>query len=177
MNQENEKLKSKPKILAFLTNKRTQKYLNRLCIDEWVDVYIDKRKLFLKVNEENLREKSRLDGCYIWTTEIGADEAADQEIYERYKDLKYVEDDFRTFKTNFLDIWPFHSNSASKGHLFINNAAHIIVRELRKAWFDMNITVQEGIKVLSLICQNSIKFSDSVDIKLIPEPSNQAKDL
>lgn len=41
----------------------------------------------------------------------------------------------------------------------------------------MNITVQEGIKVLSLICQNSIKFSDSVDIKLIPEPSNQAKDL
>lgn len=121
MNQENEKLKSKPKVLAFLTKKRTQKYLNRLCIDEWVDVYIDKRKLFLKVNEENLREKSRLDGCYIWTTEIGADEAADQEIYERYKDLKYVEDDFRTFKTNFLEIRPIHvrTPASTRGHLFI----------------------------------------------------------
>ena len=179
VNQENEKLKSKPRMSAHLAKTRTKKYLNRLCIAEWVEVYIDKRQLFLNVNEESLKEKSKLDGCYIWTTELGTDEAADQEVYNRYKDLKYVEDDFRTFKTDFLEIRPIHVRTpeSTQGHLFVTMLAHMIVRELRKAWFDMNITVDESLRMLSLICQNSIRCSDGVNINLITEPSNQAADL
>lgn len=179
VNQENEKLKSKPNISATLAENRTNKYLSRLCIAEWVKTCITNRQLYLELNEEKLKERSKFDGCYIWTTELGTDEATDQEIYDRYKDLKYIEDDFRTFKTNFLEIRPIHVRTpeSTRGHLFITMLAHMIVKELRQAWFDMDITVQEGLKLLSLICQDAIKFSDDVNVKMISQPSEKALKL
>jgi transposase len=175
VDQENEKLRLKPKTSALLAKNRTRKYLGRLCISEWVNVCINKRELQLEINQDKLNERAKYDGCYIWTTELGTDEATDREVYDRYKDLKYVEDDFRTFKTNFLEIRPIHvrTPASTKGHLFITMLAHMLVKELRVAWFDMNITVQEGLRQLSLICQNSIRCSDDININIIPEPSKE----
>lgn len=176
VNQENEKLRSKPNTSATLAKSRTKKYLSRLCISEWVDVYIDKRKLHLSVDENCLKEKSKFDGCYIWTTELSADEATDQEIYERYKDLKYIEDDFRTFKTNLLEIRPIHVRTvdSTRGHLFVTMLAHMIVREIKQSLLDINMTIEESLRVLGLICQNSIRCSDDITIEMIPEPTKEA---
>lgn len=179
VDQENEKLRLKPKTSAHLSKNRTKKYLARLCINDWVDVYINKRELHLRIDQEKLNERAKFDGCYVWTTELGKEEATDREVYDRYKDLKHVEDDFRTFKTNFLEIRPIHVRTpgSTKGHLFITMLAHMIVRELRGAWSDMNITVQEGLRLLSLICQNSIRCSDNININMISEPSKEASIL
>jgi hypothetical protein len=179
VDQENAKLRLKPKTSAHLSKYRTKKYLARLCINEWVDVYINKRELHLRIDQEKLNERAKFDGCYVWTTELGKEEATDREVYDRYKDLKHVEDDFRTFKTNFLEIRPIHVRTpgSTKGHLFITMLAHMIVRELRGAWCDMNITVQEGLRLLSLICQNSIRCSDNININMISEPSKEASIL
>lgn len=179
VDQENEKLQLKPNMSANLAKTRTKAYVSRLCINEWADIYINKRQLYIRVNEESLKEKSKFDGCYIWTTELGIEEATDREVYDRYKDLKYVEDDFRTFKTDYLEVRPIHvrTRASTKGHLFITMLAHMIVRELRQAWSDVNITVQEGLRLLSLTCQNSIEYSENLNINMIPTPSTKAKSL
>ncbi len=179
VDQENKKLESKPTMSAVLAKNRIRQYLKKLCIAEWVSVSVEKRQLRLEIDQERLKEKSKFDGCYVWTTELGKEEASDLEIFERYKDLKYVEDDFRTFKSNFLEIRPIYVRTveSTKGHIFITMLAHMIVRELRSRLAEVNMTAEEALRVLGLICQNSIKCSDAVTIEMIPAPSKEATNI
>ena len=175
INQENLRLASKPKSSPHTAKKRTQKYLKRLCIYEWVNVRISDKRLYLEVNEENLKVRSRFDGCYVWTTDVPEDDASNRVIYERYKDLKYVEEDFRSFKTCFLNIRPVfvRSEESTRGHILTLMLAHMIVKELRTAWSKMNITVEEGLAKLSLLCQNRMQFQDGQNINFIPTPNDE----
>lgn len=176
--QENLRLSEKIKSSVHTAKKRTQKYLKKLFLYEWVDIKIEKRQLFLKIDEEALKEKSKFDGCYIWTTDWTEDQLSDREIYEQYKNLKYIEDDFRSFKTTFLEIRPIfvRSEESTRGHLLVVMLAHIIVRELRKAWETLNKTVAEGLTELSLLCRQTVQFSDK-KIECIPTPTKEMSEL
>ena len=179
IDKENERLEAKPKSSSEPAKARIEKYLKRLCISDWVFVRVEGRRLELVVDSEKLEERAKFDGCYIWTTELSAEEVGDREIYERYKDLKYVEDDFRTLKTDFLEVRPIHVRTpgSTRGHLFVTMLAFMIVRELRLAWKNENLTVEDGLRILSLICQNSIKCSDDVSVEKISNPSKEAARL
>jgi transposase len=174
VDQENLRLSEKIKSSAYTARRRIQKYLKKLYLYEWVDVTIEKRQLSLKIDEEALKEKSKFDGCYIWTTDLTEDQLSDREIYEEYKNLKYIEDDFRTFKTNFLEVRPIfvRSEESTRGHLLTVMLAHMIVRELRKAWETLNKTVAEGLTELSLLCRQTVQFSDK-KIECIPTPTHE----
>ena len=171
VDSENEFLKTRARASPQLAKNRIKKYLKKLCIVEWVNVNISKRQLVLKVDEESLKVKSAFDGCYVWTTEISEKEASDQEIYNRYKDLKYVEEDFRTLKTCFLEIRPVYVRTleSTHGHIFHMMLAHMIVRELRQAWACLNITVEEGLMRLSSICYQTLQLSEGVNVSCIPK--------
>ena len=103
---------------------------------------------------------------------------SDREVYEQYKNLKYVEDDFRTFKTSFLEIRPIYvrSEASTRGHLLVIMLAHMILRELRNAWKTFNLTVEEGLEELSLICRHSLNIAGK-EINCIPTPSKHANPL
>lgn len=178
IDQENFRLSQKQKSSPHIAKKRIQKYLQRLCIFEWVDVMIVKSQLFLKIDEERLKEKSKFDGCYIWTTDWKEDQFSNREIYEKYKDLKFIEDDFRTFKTTFLEIRPIfvRSEKSTRGHLVVVMLAHIILRELRKAWGHFNKTVEEALADLSLLCRNTVQISDKKK-SCIPTPNDDLSKL
>ena len=173
--QENAKLRDKLKTSANLAKKRIQKILKKLCVFEWVNVSIEKRQLILSIDKQKLEEKGSFDGCYVWTTDRDVSELSDREVYEQYKNLKYVEDDFRTFKTCFLEIRPIfvRSEASTRGHLLVMMLAHMIVRELRKAWKSFNLTVEEGIQELSLICRHHLRFAEK-EINCIPTASTHA---
>jgi len=179
VDQENAKLREKPKSSAYTVKRRTQSYLKRLCLHEWVSVKIKRRKLYLKIDEKALKIKAKFDGCYIWTTDWSEEKINNREIYELYKNLKYIEDDFRTFKTTFLEIRPIfvRSEESTRGHLVIVMLAHMIIRELRIAWEKFNKTVEEGLKELSLLCRQTIQFSDGHKIECIPTPIPQMSEL
>lgn len=176
---ENDKLKTKPNSSSITAKARIKKYLKKLCVSEWVSVSIKKRFLELSINTEQLNERAKFDGCYIWTTELPASEVSDREVYERYKDLKYVEDGFRTLKTEFLEVRPIHVRTpeSTRGHLFVTMLAYMIVRELRQAWNKIDFTVSEGLRILSLICQNTVKFSNDVTMSMVTSPSKEAAEL
>ena len=179
VDQENLRLSEKQKSSPYVAKRRIQKYLKKLCIFEWVDVYIVKRHLILKINEEQLKEKSSFDGCYVWTTDLSEEQLNNRELYERYKDLKYIEDDFRTFKTTFLKIRPVYVRTlaSTRGHIFHMMLAHMILRELRLAWNHFNITVEEGLKTLSLICYQTLQISEGVNVRCIPKQTGEAAAL
>lgn len=179
VSQENEKLTKKPNISAFLAKNRIQAVLKALCIEEWVDVRIVKRQLFLEIDTEKLDQKAKYDGCYIWTTDLSEAEFTNREIYESYKDLKYVEDDFRSFKTDFLEIRPIfvRSETSTRGHLVVIMLAHMILRELRAAWKDIDGTVEELLGKLNLLCMNNVKLPDGPLASYIPIPDEEGAKL
>jgi transposase len=167
--QENAKLRDKPKMSSHLAKKRIQKVIKKLCIFEWVNVNIEKKQIILSIDQQKLKEKATFDGCYIWTTDRKASEVSDREVYDQYKNLKYIEDDFRTFKTSFLEIRPIfvRTEHSTRGHLLVIMLAHMIVRELRKAWKSFNLTVEEGLRELSLICRHFLRIGER-EINCIP---------
>jgi hypothetical protein len=179
VDQENTRLCELSKASAYAAKRRIQKVLKKLCVYEWVDVSIIKRQLVLQINEDKLKQKSAFDGCYIWTTDLSENELSNREIYERYKDLKYAEDDFRTFKTGFLEVRPIfvRSEASTRGHLVVVMLAHMILRELRRAWAHFDNTVGEGLGKLNLLCLNTMQFSDGRKKNFIPIPDNEGAAL
>lgn len=172
-------LKQRPKALIASAQKKIVRILNKYCLSEWVKVNIQDKKLTLQRDEIKRAEKAKLDGCYIWTTDLSENELSAKEIHSRYKDLKYVEDDFRSFKSNFLEIRPFfvRSKKSTEGHLLVTMLAHLILRELRTAWAQLNISAKEALDELSLICQNMMKTPDGTKINYIPLPNESMRKL
>ena len=172
LNKENLNLKENPKISVFKAKSRMAKYIKKLCVHEWVEVRKKHRQLYLHFNLESLREKSKMDGCYVWTTDLPIEEASDLEVYQRYKDLKYVEDAFRDSKTAFLEMRPVYvrTEESTKGHLLVLMLAYAILKELKRAWFELDVTVEEGLVKLSTVCQNTLEFASGVKVHCIPEP-------
>jgi transposase len=172
IDQENLRLLEKPKSSSHLAKKRAEKYLKKLFLYEWVNISIKKKQLVLMIDKEALKIKSEFDGCYVWTTDLTEEEASCREIYEQYKNLKYIEDDFRTFKTSFLEIRPIfvRTEESTRGHLLVVMLAHMILRELRNAWGQFNKTVEEGLTELSFLCRQTIRLSEK-QIECIPVPN------
>ena len=172
---ENKKLENEPKASEPAALKRIQTKLKSLYLSEWVQVSENNRQYFLTIDHDKLKEISAFDGCYIWTTDWGDSELSDEEVYKHYKDLKYVEDDFRSLKTAFLEIRPIHvrTKKSTEGHLLVTMLAHMILRELRKAWNPFNKTVAEILQELHLICRNTVQIGDNQKIECISTPNTE----
>lgn len=179
VDQENQRLREKGNASALKAKKRIQKVLKKLCVYEWVSVNVVKRQLILRIEKELLKKKAEMDGCYVWTTDLSEDEASDREVYERYKDLKYVEDDFRTLKTTLLEIRPIYvrSEESTRGHLLVTMLAHMLVRELRAQWMKFDKTTSEALDEISLLCRDYIILPSGRKIDCIPEPNESQAGL
>ncbi|NUO09643.1 MAG: hypothetical protein HUU08_13360 [Candidatus Brocadia sp.] len=69
------------------------------------------------------------------------------EALDRYKDLSEVERAFRGCKTANLEIRPVYvrKEEGSLGHVFMIMPAYMILRRLRRAWTNFDLTVEEGL--------------------------------
>ena len=52
--------------------------------------------------------EAALDGIYVLRTSVPASDLTPAGVLESYKNLAHVERDFRTIKTDDLDLWPIH---------------------------------------------------------------------
>jgi len=84
--------------------------------------------------EEEIARYAHLDGCYVIRSNVAACSQATEELRDRYKDLKYVEQAFRTMKTADIQTWPIrHFNEMQvRGHLFACFLAYRVIWELRQ---------------------------------------------
>lgn len=176
---QNEHLANSSKAKLRSAKKDIQKWLKKLFLDEWVKLENDRRHLRLEIDEGALAEKSRLDGCYVYKTNLCAKEYSPQTVFERYKDLALVEWAFRTCKTTHLDLRPIYVRTAdnTRGHVFIVMLAYMLVKELSQAWKEINLTVEEGLDALACISRTDAHLPNGQTIAYILSPDEISKRL
>ena len=90
-------------------------------------------------------DEARLDGIYVIRTPVPAADLDAAGAVTAYKNLKYVERDFRHIKSDDLDLRPvFHRlEKRVKGHVLICMLAAYLTWHLRQAWAPLTYTDEE----------------------------------
>jgi hypothetical protein len=92
--------------------------------------------------QDQIDEEAALDGFYVLRTPLPASELDAPGVVTAYKNLKYVERDFRHIKADDLDLRPvFHRlEERVKAHVLICMLACYLVWHLRRAWAPLTFT-------------------------------------
>ena len=100
-------------------------------------------------------------------------------MHDRYKDLAQVEQAFRTCKTTHLEIRPINVRTAehTRGHVFAVMLAYLIRRALSRAWAALDVTVEEGLHQLQMLCSTQVKVQGGGSCLRIPTPGPAAAAL
>ena len=128
-----------------------------------------------------LQAAAQLDGCYVVETDLKAPQADAQTIHDRYKDLALVERDFRTLKTGHLEFRPWFvcTEDNTQAHALTSMLALKVRRHLERAWWSLEVTVEEGLRELEKLCVMELVHPESgkVVARQVPEPSARQKQL
>jgi hypothetical protein len=102
-----------------------------------------------------------------------------QTLHDRYKDLTLVEQAFRTSKTVHLEMRPWYvrSEKSTRGHTLVVMLAYLLVRYLRRAWTEMDLRVEEGLRQLTTLCATQILVKGEVRCNQIPTPRDLSQKL
>ena len=95
--------------------------------------------------QHQIDAEAALDGFYVLRTPVPADKLDAAGVVTAYKNLKYVERDFRHIKSDDLDLRPvFHRlEERVKAHVLICMLACYLTWHLRRAWAPLTYTDQD----------------------------------
>jgi len=98
--------------------------------------------LAIERRQDQIDAEAALDGFYVLRTPIPAAELDGPAVVTAYKNLKYVERDFRHIKSDDLDLRPvFHRlEERVKAHVLICMLACYLTWHLRRAWAPLTFT-------------------------------------
>jgi len=108
------------------------------------DVAITDASLTVARKQDQISAEAALDGFYVLRTPVAASQLDASGVVTAYKNLKYVERDFRHIKSDDLDLRPvFHRlEERVKAHVLICMLACYLTWHLRKAWTPLTFTDQ-----------------------------------
>ncbi|HYZ56272.1 MAG TPA: IS1634 family transposase [Streptosporangiaceae bacterium] len=108
------------------------------------EVAITDDSLTVARRQEQIDEEAALDGLYVIRTPVPGGELDAPSAVSAYKNLKYVERDFRHIKTDDLDLRPvFHRlEERVRAHVLICMLACYLTWHLRRAWAPLTFTDQ-----------------------------------
>ena len=95
--------------------------------------------------QDQIDAEAALDGFYVLRTPVPASELDAPAVVTAYKNLKYVERDFRHIKSDDLDLRPvFHRlEERVRAHVLICMLACYLTWHLRRAWAPLTFTDQD----------------------------------
>ena len=107
-------------------------------------VTITDNSLSVTRRQDQIDAEAALDGFYVLRTPVPAGELDAAAVVTAYKNLKYVERDFRHIKSDDLDLRPvFHRlEERVKAHVLICMLACYLTWHLRRAWAPLTFTDQ-----------------------------------
>jgi Transposase DDE domain len=93
-------------------------------------------------DQASIDAEAALDGIYVLRTSVAAIELDPAAVVESYKNLAHVERDFRSIKTDDLDLRPIHHrlDERVRAHVLICLLACYLVWHLRKTWAPLTFT-------------------------------------
>jgi hypothetical protein len=94
--------------------------------------------------QDQIDAEAALDGFYVLRTPVPAADLDAPAVVTAYKNLKYVERDFRHIKSDDLDLRPVfhHLEGRVKAHVLICMLACYLTWHLRRAWAPLTFTDQ-----------------------------------
>jgi transposase len=125
--------------------KKAGEVLNKHKMAKHFEVTITDTSLAIERRQDQIRAEARLDGIYVIRTPLPAAELDAAGTVTAYKNLKYVERDFRHIKSDDLDLRPvFHRlEKRVKAHVLICMLAAYLTWHLRQAWAPLTYTDEE----------------------------------
>ena len=108
-------------------------------------VTITDHSLAVTRKQDQIDAEAALDGFYVLRTPVPAGELDAAAVVTAYKNLKYVERDFRHIKSDDLDLRPvFHRlEERVRAHVLICMLACYLTWHLRRAWAPLTFTDQD----------------------------------
>ena len=108
-------------------------------------VTITDHSLAVARKQDQIHAEAALDGFYVLRTPVPAHELDAAAVVTAYKNLKYVERDFRHIKSDDLDLRPvFHRlEERVRAHVLICMLACYLTWHLRRAWAPLTFTGQD----------------------------------
>ena len=153
--------------------------MKTLNIDKFVAVAEQERSVVITIDAAALTEAARLDGCYALRTDLPKSVVAKEIVHDRYKDLAQVEWAFRDSKSVQLEMRPVYLRDANRtrGHALVVMLAYLLVRELRRRWRGINLTVQEGLDRLASLCLVEVILGGRPSYHQVPTPRDDVRPL
>jgi hypothetical protein len=118
------------------------KVINKYKTAKHLDVAITDDSLTITRKQAQVDAEAALDGIYVIRTPVSAETLDAAAAVTAYKNLKHVERDFRSIKTDDLDLRPvFHRlEERVRAHVLICTLACYLTWHLRKAWAPLTFT-------------------------------------
>jgi hypothetical protein len=118
------------------------KVISKYKTSKHFDITITDTSLAVTRRQAQIDDEAALDGFYVLRTPVPAGELDAPAVVTAYKNLKYVERDFRNLKADDLDLRPvFHRlEERVKAHVLICMLACYLTWHLRRAWAPLTFT-------------------------------------
>ena len=150
-------------------------------VAHWLKLSVRRQRLVVIVDEPALQQAAQLDGCYVVETDLPAAQASAQIIHDRYTALEEVERDFRTLKTGHLEWRPWFvvTEENTQAHALTSMLALKVRRCLERAWWKLEVTVEEGLRELEELCVMELVHPESGEViaRQVPEPNQRQQQL
>jgi hypothetical protein len=150
-------------------------------VQDWLKLTVRRQRLVLTPDAQALQAAAQLDGCYVVETDLQASQADAQTIHDRYKDLAFVERDFRTLKSGHLEFRPWFvcTEDNTQAHALTSMLALKVRRHLERAWWPLEVTMEEGLRELEKLCVMELIHPQSGQVvaRQVPEPTVLQKQL
>lgn len=177
--EKNKYIKEHSRAKTSTSIKNIRQLISKLKVNAWLKVNHTGHNIFLIVDEEALTEESLLDGCYVLKTDLPHICASAKVVHDRYKDLAMVERAFRTSKQGLLEMRPINvrTEEHTRAHVFVVMLSYLLVRSLEKSWQKFNITVAQGLLMLSTLSCMELRVTGKTSVNVIPQPREMSAKL
>jgi hypothetical protein len=118
------------------------KVISRYKTAKHFSIVITDTSLAVTRDQAKIDEEAALDGFYVLRTPVPASQLDGPSVVTAYKNLKYVERDFRHIKADDLDLRPIwhRLEERVKAHVLICMLACYLTWHLRRAWAPLTFT-------------------------------------
>ena len=178
LSQKNSYLAGHRRASVKVAQRDVEARIKKLEIDGWVKTVTKDSGLAIEIDKEAKREAAELDGCYVIKTDLPTAAATAEIIHDRYKDLALVEQAFRTFKRDLLEVQPTYvrTEASTRGHVFVVMLAYLLERELNRYWHGIELTKAECIERLGSLCGTIMELGEQT-YQVVPEATGDCKKL
>jgi hypothetical protein len=114
--------------------RQLERWVKRHKLQGFVTLSLEARTIRCVIDEEQMADVALLDGCYVLETTVLAQHMGPPTVDARYRDLQKVERNFKTLKTDFLQVRPIYLRNAkrTKAHVFVAMLALKITRSFEE---------------------------------------------